>query len=308
MAGPALELERVVPAYGHPGDARRAQVVERDLLPRSVVREEVGPRNAGTLEVLAEAPGEVRHLRHVLDDAPLPARFGVHHPQEREQLRLDREPARLARLRRLLLVAVAVDPPVNVNRAAIEVDVLPHQSFQLARSWKQIRGEDVNASPVQRHALARREPEELVRVEVRLGFLDPPVGATHPGGRVVVAYAERPLLRVRGVVEHLRDERPHEPRSVPRELALPHAEVELLDELLDGLTRDLRHLEIAERWQDVGPEARTVGADRGEALRFARGDPPLGPLAHRLARGLLVDRLRLLALGNVHAVRVPGAF
>ena len=67
-----------------------AQVVERDLLPRPVVREEIGPRDAGTLEVLAEAQGDVPHLRHVLDDAPLPARFGVHHPQEREQLRLAR--------------------------------------------------------------------------------------------------------------------------------------------------------------------------------------------------------------------------
>ncbi|WP_438006336.1 hypothetical protein WME89_48380 [Sorangium sp. So ce321] len=127
-----------------------AQVVERDLLPRPVVREEIGPREAGTLEVLAERRERFVTSGMSSTTRPFPPASACITRRSGSSSGSTEHPARLARLRRLLLVAAAVDPPVDVNRAAIEVDVLPHQSFELARSWKQIRREDVIRSALSR--------------------------------------------------------------------------------------------------------------------------------------------------------------
>ena len=51
---PVLNAQRLVPAHGHSRDARRSQLVEADGLARGIIglRVELGPRDAGTLEVV----------------------------------------------------------------------------------------------------------------------------------------------------------------------------------------------------------------------------------------------------------------
>lgn len=77
MAGPCLDLERLGAGNGEPRDSGSAEIVERQVLPRRVIREEVGSGHAGPSEVAAETPGEFFAWGH-RHEAAVPGRLLAH--------------------------------------------------------------------------------------------------------------------------------------------------------------------------------------------------------------------------------------
>ena len=83
------------------------------------------------------------------------------------------------------------------------------------RSWsaRLSRG----SAPAEGHPLARYELEKLGREEKLLGLVRATLGGTHIRARVVVARAERALLRIDHVAAQAREKRPAIRRRLPRE-------------------------------------------------------------------------------------------
>ena len=85
---------------------------------------ELGALHASVVQPAAKATRHVAHRRQRADEAHAAALL-VHRFQEREQVRLDVQPARVPGLGRLVLAAHAVERAVDVDAAVLEVYVFP---------------------------------------------------------------------------------------------------------------------------------------------------------------------------------------
>lgn len=140
MTGALLDLERIVAADGHPGQAGAAQVVEAEALARRVVAEERRALDLSRFEVLSKIGGPPLLQPH-RDHRPGAVRLGVHGAQQWEEGRLNRKAADafVAGLGLLDLPGVAIPRDADCNDAALDVDVAPVERLQLTRANEQVR-------------------------------------------------------------------------------------------------------------------------------------------------------------------------
>ena len=99
MTAALHNLKRIVSTDGHPREARRTEIVERDGLAGCVAREEVRAHNSSSLKVELQPIGERADGGHS-DNGTAPSRLGLERLEEREDRWLDRDAARGLRLRR----------------------------------------------------------------------------------------------------------------------------------------------------------------------------------------------------------------
>ncbi|XXU50704.1 hypothetical protein WME75_21825 [Sorangium sp. So ce1014] len=160
VAGAAHDLDRLVAAEGHPRDAGRAEIVEGELFAGGVVGEQLGALDTGPPEVLPQAHREIAAGRHV--DHAAPGCLPLHRQEQGEQRGLDGNAARPVRLRLFHLARLgAIDRPVDVDEAPIDVDVFPFERFELSGTRVGVDREREQLAPADRHAVARDHSKEL---------------------------------------------------------------------------------------------------------------------------------------------------
>ncbi|HTQ04677.1 MAG TPA: hypothetical protein VMI54_12515 [Polyangiaceae bacterium] len=123
---------------------------------RRVRGEELGARHARGRDEVAQELGEVADARHH-HDPPGAAGFLVHSAQQRQQLRLDAERARLLVVNRLGAGAIPIHGTVNRDLSVGEIDVVPLERFELPCSRTEIRRERHEPAPIERDLRARSE-------------------------------------------------------------------------------------------------------------------------------------------------------
>nr|WP_237244074.1 MULTISPECIES: hypothetical protein [Sorangium] len=306
VAAPGHDDLRGLAADGQPGRRRRPEVVPGDLLRGRRGLVELRALDAGPEEVLPQPGREIAERWHLDEQRPpRRARLGDEGLEQRHDVRLDRDAARVVRLRLLHRAAVVpVDGAVDVDRAVREVDVVDVEGLELAGAAVEVDLHRHEPAPPNGHALARHEGEELAGVDELLPPRGALVGRPHLLRRVVLPDAQLERLRAGRVVEGLRGEPPDVAGRLPGELSPADGLVEALDEPLEVLGRDGHHVQRAELRLDPLRPAAAVRAHRGEAAPLALVEPGLAPLGDGGPLGLLGARWRAglrraLALGEL---------
>ncbi|XXY23398.1 hypothetical protein WME88_27680 [Sorangium sp. So ce216] len=272
-------------------------------MPGDLLRGRRGPvelraLDARPLEVLPEPRRQVAQRRHLDEQCPpRRARLGDELLEQRHDVRLDRDAARVVGLRLFEVVVIAVHGAVDVDRAVLEVDVLHVERLELAGARVGVDLHRDEHPPPDGHALARHQSEELAGVDELLSARGALVRWPHVLRRVVLAHPELEGLAPGGIVEGLGDEPPRVPRRLPGQLAFPDGLVEELHQALEVLGRHGHHVEGADLRFDPLAPAPAVGAHRSEPAPLAVVEPGGAPLGHRGALGRL-DGGRQAGLGH----------
>jgi len=251
---PLLDLERVDALDGGPGRARRTKIMERDRLAGVRCLSDLGvlvrlvefvTLDAGVAQPPAQ-PARHRPLARHREHATVAARLGVHGHEQRQQVRMDGDAARVLGLRRTDALVTSVPRAMHVDGAMLEIYVRPIEGAKLAVAHVRVDRDRHDATPQQGHRQALREAQELGRVEVLLGLVCAALRRLHASRRVVLANTERALLRVDHRVAHARDERPDVARGPPVERAANDLRVERVADVLHVVSSEGCDVERAE--------------------------------------------------------------
>lgn len=113
-------------------------------------------------------------------DASHASGFVVHGAEERKERGIDRDAARLLRLRRRQLARAAIDARVDAHNAAVEIDVRPREGVHVPSSRVEARRDREHASPAVRDVRARHKGGELRGVQVNLRLARASVRSVDP--------------------------------------------------------------------------------------------------------------------------------
>lgn len=302
-----LDLERVIPAHGPPGDAGRAQVVERQMCPRVIVRKKLRSRHARARKEAPEALREVFGRRH-LDEPRATQRpcFLDHHREQRAQVRFDRYAMRDHRLRRFrrTLTAGTTRPdarrgPMDEHYATDEIHVFDAKRRDLTRAKVEVGCDREEPTPPKRDGRARHQGGELARVQPRLRALHAAIRPQHTIRRVVKPNAQRAVLGSLGVPKGSLDDAPDIERRLRPDLAGARCFIEPLHDALDLLVGHVADRSVTDQRGDpFFPAAGRLVGDRDAACTPIGGpafEPSVGLFpghGERLARPALVPRER----------------